>query len=59
MHNLLILIRSEQEQPTQFYATMFALVYLNAYDNLTVGLAWTYVGLRVIHSLVHAISNPM
>lgn len=48
-----------QEQPTQYFATVFALVYLQATDKLTVGLAWTYVILRIVHSLVHSISNPM
>ncbi|KAF2486366.1 membrane-associated, eicosanoid/glutathione metabolism protein [Neohortaea acidophila] len=47
------------EQPTQFYATLFALVQLNANDDLTVGLAWGYVGLRVLHSLVQATANPI
>ena len=47
------------EQPTQFYAIMFALIHLKANDNLTVGLAWGYVGLRVVHSLVQSISNPI
>ena len=47
------------EQPTQFYAIIFALVYLEANDSLTVNLAWGYVGVRVAHSLVQAISNPV
>ena len=47
------------EQPTQFYAIMFALITLEANDPLTVNLAWTYVGIRVIHSLVQAIANPV
>lgn len=36
------------EQPTQFYATCFALHQLGADDQLTVGLAWGYVSLRVV-----------
>ncbi|KAL2847531.1 membrane-associated, eicosanoid/glutathione metabolism protein [Aspergillus pseudoustus] len=50
------------EQPTQFYAIALALAIArratgegdNAAD---VKLAWAYVGLRVLHSLVHASSN--
>lgn len=45
------------EQPTQFYAIALALNALGAQDKTTVSLAWTYVGLRIIHSLVHATSN--
>ena len=47
------------EQPTQYYATILALVYLEANDPLTVNLAWGYVGLRVLHSLVQALANPI
>jgi hypothetical protein len=47
------------EQPTQFYAIIFALIQLDAKDQLTVGLAWGYVSLRVVHSLVQAIANPV
>ncbi|KAK3721490.1 hypothetical protein LTR37_003046 [Vermiconidia calcicola] len=47
------------EQPTQFFAIIFALDSLGAHDSLTVGLAWGYVGLRVVHSLVQAIANPI
>lgn len=47
------------EQPTQFYATALALALMGAEDSLTVGLAWAYVGARVVHSLIHAISNPV
>lgn len=45
------------EQPTQFYAIALALNALGAQDKTTVSLAWTYVGLRIIHSLVHATTN--
>ncbi|KAK5167474.1 uncharacterized protein LTR77_007173 [Saxophila tyrrhenica] len=47
------------EQPTKFYAILVALMQLQAHDRLTVGLAWAYVCLRVVHSLVHAIANPI
>ena len=45
------------EQPTQFYAVALALNQLGVNDGLTVKLAWTYVGLRVVHSLVQALRN--
>ncbi len=45
------------EQPTIFYATAFALQLLNQTDQNTIALAWAYVGLRVIHSLVQATVN--
>src|SRR5262249_29199634 len=45
------------EQPTIFYATAFALQLLNQTDWNTIALAWAYVGLRVIHSLVQATVN--
>ncbi|KAF2430901.1 hypothetical protein EJ08DRAFT_649241 [Tothia fuscella] len=47
------------EQPTQFYAIALTLAFLGAGDKINVALAWTYVGLRFTHSLVHAISNPI
>jgi hypothetical protein len=45
------------EQPTQFYAVALALALLGADDDLNVKLAWGYVGIRVAHSLVQAITN--
>jgi hypothetical protein len=45
------------EQPTIFYATAFALQLLNQTDQNTVTLAWAYVGLRAVHSLVQATVN--
>mgnify|MGYP001356893647 FL=1 len=45
------------EQPTIFYAVAFALQLLNQTDQNTVMLAWAYVGLRAIHSLVQATVN--
>ncbi|KAF5635551.1 membrane eicosanoid glutathione metabolism [Fusarium sp. NRRL 25303] len=47
------------EQPTQFYAAVAALTLLNVKDKVTVRLAWTYVGLRVIHSLIHVSYNNL
>ena len=46
------------EQPTLFYAIAISLALLGggAYQ-LNVILAWTYVGLRVLHSLIQATTN--
>jgi hypothetical protein len=45
------------EQPTIFYATALALALAGRGDGLNLGLAWGYVGLRVVHSLVQATAN--
>jgi len=45
------------EQPTLFYAVALTLAVLDADAGLNTGLAWLYVGLRVVHSLVQAIVN--
>lgn len=47
------------EQPTQFYVIATALSLIGADDSLNVKLAWGYVGLRVAHSLVHSLYNPI
>jgi len=45
------------EQPTIFYALALAAEHGAAVDGISVALAWTYVGLRVIHSFVQATRN--
>ena len=45
------------EQPTIFYATVVILQLLQAADGLNVGLAWAYVSLRVVHSLIQNTVN--
>ncbi|MCR5873577.1 MAPEG family protein [Phenylobacterium sp. J426] len=45
------------EQPTIFYATALALTLAQAGDGLNATLAWAYVGLRVVHSLIQATVN--
>jgi len=45
------------EQPTLFYATALTLAVVGQGAGLNLGLAWGYVGLRVVHSLVQATSN--
>ncbi len=45
------------EQPTLFYAACLVLVLTNCESPIALYTAWTYVGLRVVHSLVQALSN--
>jgi hypothetical protein len=45
------------EQPTIFYALALAAQVAGATDAVNVGLAWSYVLLRVAHSLVQATRN--
>jgi hypothetical protein len=45
------------EQPTLFYAVALTLALLGAGDGFDLGLAWTYVSLRIAHSLVQALVN--
>lgn len=45
------------EQPTIFYAIVFALILMNFDAPINVWLAWSYVALRVAHSIVQATVN--
>jgi hypothetical protein len=45
------------EQPTLFYALALAAQLAGAADAVSVGLAWAYVALRVVHSLIQATVN--
>ena len=45
------------EQPTLFYAVVLTLAFVGAGAGLNAALAWLYVGLRVVHSLVQATAN--
>jgi hypothetical protein len=45
------------EQPTIFYATVVITQLLGQADSLNVGLAWGYVGLRIVHSLIQNTVN--
>ncbi|WP_444906017.1 MAPEG family protein [Microbulbifer sp. SSSA008] len=47
------------EQPTIFYALAISLAVLGAGDGINFILAWTYVGIRVIHSIVQATFNKV
>ena len=45
------------EAPTIFYAVAIVLAIIGAGDGLNTTLAWAYVGLRVLHSIVQATVN--
>ena len=45
------------EQPTIFYALCFALQFLDQANDINIGLAWLYVAIRIVHSLVQALGN--
>jgi len=45
------------EQPTIFYALAFYVVLAGHTDTLNMDLAWAYVGLRVLHSLIQCTIN--
>ncbi len=47
------------EQPTIFYALAFYCALAGTGDNLNVTLAWAYVGLRVVHSLIQCTINKV
>ena len=45
------------EQPTIFYALVFYIVLAGHTDTLHVYMAWAYVGLRVVHTLIQCTVN--
>jgi hypothetical protein len=45
------------EQPTIFYALCFYVVLAGHTDALNMELAWAYVGLRILHSLIQCTVN--
>jgi len=47
------------EQPTLFYAVVVMLAVVGANSALNVGLAWAYVGLRIVHSLWQVLVNKV
>jgi hypothetical protein len=47
------------EQPTLFYAVALTLAVLGDAPSLDVGLAWAYVGTRVVHSFVQSLVNKI
>jgi hypothetical protein len=52
-HNYIHLV----EQPTLFYAVAITLAVMGQGDGMNATIAWVYVGLRVLHSLVQATFN--
>ncbi|MBO9623593.1 MAG: MAPEG family protein [Sphingomonas sp.] len=54
-HNYIHLV----EQPTLFYAICVALALLDQGGGFNLALAWAYVGLRVLHSIVQATFNKV
>ncbi|MEO1044975.1 MAG: MAPEG family protein [Pseudomonadota bacterium] len=47
------------EQPTLFYATIVILTLSNGVSDLTIGVSWAYVGLRIVHSLWQSLVNTV
>jgi len=45
------------EQPTLFYAVAITLAFLGIGGGVNAQLAWAYVGLRILHSIVQATAN--
>src|SRR5215217_2544253 len=45
------------EQPTLFYAIALTLAMIGQGGGVNAILAWAYVGLRVIHSIIQAVVN--
>jgi hypothetical protein len=45
------------EQPTLFYAVALTLAIAGDFSTVSLGLAWAYVALRVVHSLWQALVN--
>jgi hypothetical protein len=45
------------EQPTIFYAAAIAAQITGQADPINIGLAWTYVGLRIVHSFIQCTVN--
>jgi hypothetical protein len=45
------------EQPTIFYAAAIAAQIAGQADAINVGLAWTYVALRIVHSFIQCTVN--
>jgi len=45
------------EQPTIFYALVFYIVLAGHSDAFGIYLAWSYVGLRVVHTLIQCTVN--
>jgi hypothetical protein len=47
------------EAPTVFYAVALLLAFVGQGDGLNATIAWVYVGLRILHSLIQALYNAV
>ncbi|AQR72547.1 MAPEG family protein [Sphingomonas sp. LM7] len=47
------------EQPTLFYAIAVTLALLGQGDGINAWIAWVYVGLRIVHSIIQATVNKV
>ena len=47
------------EQPTLFYAACVIAEVIGEADALNIGLAWGYVAIRVVHSLIQNLGNSV
>lgn len=47
------------EQPTVFYAVCIVLALIGAGDGMNALLAWIYMGIRVMHSIVQVTANKV
>ena len=47
------------EEPTVFYAVALLLALVGQGDGANAAIAWAYVGLRIIHSLIQATVNKV
>jgi hypothetical protein len=47
------------EQPTIFYAIVLSLAVMGSASAAALALAWSYVALRIVHSLVQALVNKI
>jgi len=47
------------EQPTIFYALALTAAMFGVASGGATTLAWLYVAIRIVHSLIHATSNPI
>jgi hypothetical protein len=45
------------EQPVLFYAVVLALCFVGQWGDINVILAWAYVALRIVHSIIQATVN--
>ncbi len=50
-------LRNLFETPVLFFAVCGALAITDTVTPLQLGLAWTYVGLRAVHSIIHVTYN--